>query len=677
MDREARPTAHWARAGTLLCSDGVRPYGALMRVRMGIVVGLLLGVGVPVAVAGPTVSAAGQLGPGERRCFAVAGSAGDAAIVNLTPVEASAPGYGQLVSSSVTNPPTSSNVNYRPGSFDPNVAVAPIGADGQVCYVNSNLASVHLVADHLGTIPASGFTPASADGAPSRKVDTRNSGIKVAAGGRLCFAVTGAAGDAAVVNLTPVDADGPGNGQLVSSDVTQPPVASNVNYLRGSIDPNVAIAPIGSDGQVCYVNAALASVHLIADHLGTIAANVYAAPTLSGAPSRRVDTRAADPGAHPLLSQLVVAAQNTTVDYDRDSWDPSADVDNDCQNTRAEVLIRDSLTGVTFTTEAQCVVATGSWYDGRTDLTFTDAGDVQIDHTVALANAHRSGGWAWTAEQKRQFANDITHPEALAVVQIAANSSKGDKGPEDWEPSHLGAWCGFATDWANIKTRWSLTVTAAEHAALDLMLGTCDNAAPAAGGRVAPAERRCFAVAGMPGDAAVVNLTPVEADGPGNGQLVASDVPTPLASNVNFFPGTFDPNVAVAPLGPDGRVCYANSVLASVHLIADHLGTITSSAYIRATPSGAPLRTVDTRTETPPPPPPPTTTTSPPPPPPPGTTTTTTVPVGTCHPSYPTVCIPPPPPDLDCADVPYRNFTVLQPDPHNFDGNNDGAGCEN
>jgi hypothetical protein len=48
-----------------------------------------------------------------------------------------------------------------------------------------------------------------------------------------------------------------------------------------------------------------------------------------------------------------------------------------------------------------------------------------------------------------------------------------------------------------------------------------------------------------------------------------------------------------------------------------------------------------------------------------------------CHASYPTVCIPPAPPDLDCGDIPHRHFTVLPPDPHKFDGNdNDGIGCE-
>jgi len=47
-----------------------------------------------------------------------------------------------------------------------------------------------------------------------------------------------------------------------------------------------------------------------------------------------------------------------------------------------------------------------------------------------------------------------------------------------------------------------------------------------------------------------------------------------------------------------------------------------------------------------------------------------------CDPSYPTVCIPSPPPDLDCGEIGYSNFKVLQPDPHRFDGDKDGIGCE-
>lgn len=47
-----------------------------------------------------------------------------------------------------------------------------------------------------------------------------------------------------------------------------------------------------------------------------------------------------------------------------------------------------------------------------------------------------------------------------------------------------------------------------------------------------------------------------------------------------------------------------------------------------------------------------------------------------CDPSYPDVCIPPAPPDLDCGDVPYRRFRVAGSDPHGFDRDGDGIGCE-
>ena len=59
-----------------------------------------------------------------------------------------------------------------------------------------------------------------------------------------------------------------------------------------------------------------------------------------------------------------------------------------------------------------------------------------------------------------------------------------------------------------------------------------------------------------------------------------------------------------------------------------------------------------------------------------------------CDPAYGGVCIPPPPPDLDCREISERNFRVYRPgdidapsglrvfDPHRFDGDYDGIGCE-
>ncbi len=57
------------------------------------------------------------------------------------------------------------------------------------------------------------------------------------------------------------------------------------------------------------------------------------------------------------------------------------------------------------------------------------------------------------------------------------------------------------------------------------------------------------------------------------------------------------------------------------------------------------------------------------------TETETNVPTS-CDSSYPDFCIRPPPPDLNCDDIPYKNFKVLQPDPHGFDRDKDGIGCE-
>jgi len=47
-----------------------------------------------------------------------------------------------------------------------------------------------------------------------------------------------------------------------------------------------------------------------------------------------------------------------------------------------------------------------------------------------------------------------------------------------------------------------------------------------------------------------------------------------------------------------------------------------------------------------------------------------------CDPSYPDVCITPWPPDLDCGEIQFSNFKVLPDDPHGFDADNDGIGCE-
>ncbi len=226
----------------------------------------------------------GRLLPAESRCFSVEGPPGDVAFVNLTPVNASSAGHGLLTTSAISSEGSASNVNFAPGAIDPNVAAATIGTDGSVCFVNSEHASVDLVADELFNL--NDEYAALALHAPERRLDTRLAGgTSLAPSERRCFSV-GAPGDIAVVNLTPVNASAPGFGVLVSSDVAEAPLASNVNFVPGSVDPNVAFTPIGADGNVCFVNSELGKVDLVADLLLTIDGDA-----VSNRVADRLDTR--------------------------------------------------------------------------------------------------------------------------------------------------------------------------------------------------------------------------------------------------------------------------------------------------------------------------------------------------------------------------------------------------
>lgn len=113
-----------------------------------------------------------RLDPMGHVCAGVTGQVGDLAIVNVTPVLASAPGFGGFDSYR-----QSSSVNFAPGSVDPNVAITRIGNDGNVCFYNSEHASVDVVVDHLGTISASA---AAFNIESPRLLDTRESGTLTA-----------------------------------------------------------------------------------------------------------------------------------------------------------------------------------------------------------------------------------------------------------------------------------------------------------------------------------------------------------------------------------------------------------------------------------------------------------------------------------------------------------------
>lgn len=154
--------------------------------------------------------------------------------------------------------------------------------------------------------------------------------------------------------------------------------------------------------------------------------------------------------------------------YDRADWPQWIDQDGDCQDTRQEVLIDESLIAPALDARG-CRVIAGRWRDEYTGAVYADPNDVEIDHRVPLANAHRSGGWAWDRSRKRDYANDLLDPEHLVAVSAAANRNKGDKGPDAWRPPLRENWCRYATTWRAIKQRWDLSITAEEERALGEM----------------------------------------------------------------------------------------------------------------------------------------------------------------------------------------------------------------
>lgn len=221
--------------------------------------------------------------------------------------------------------------------------------------------------------------------------------------------------------------------------------------------------------------------------------------------------------ARAALRALVVAEPDPgRAPYERDEYDGDgwADADGDCLSTRHELLISYSLDEPVLD---GCRVVSGRWVDPYTDEIITDADLATIDHVVALAAAHRSGAWRWDNETKNSFANDET-PGMLLVTAGDSNQSKADKSPDQWLPANPGAHCQYAVDWINGKSRYTLTVTSAESAALQRALDTCTPASVVRAGTQAPTPN---VVVTTPTTTITPTIAPT--DGPGVVELVSCD----------------------------------------------------------------------------------------------------------------------------------------------------------
>ena len=160
--------------------------------------------------------------------------------------------------------------------------------------------------------------------------------------------------------------------------------------------------------------------------------------------------------------------------YNRKDWKHWIDADKDCQDTRQEILIRDSTVPVTFTDERQCRVATGRWVDPYSGTVITNPSLVDIDHMVALKDVHDSGGHGWPPDQRRDFANNLDDPTHLLASGRSTNRSKGSKGPDEWLPPLESYRCQYSEDWVKVKEGWEIGMSESEYRVITYMIRICD-----------------------------------------------------------------------------------------------------------------------------------------------------------------------------------------------------------
>ena len=151
-------------------------------------------------------------------------------------------------------------------------------------------------------------------------------------------------------------------------------------------------------------------------------------------------------------------------------WD---DTDGDCQNTRQEVLIIESLQRIKLAPDG-CRILSGLWYDPYSNSYITEADELEVDHFIPLKEAHISGAHLWSNEERVAFANDIDNPHLLIAVSAEVNRSKGAKDPARWLPPNKSFHCEYIRRWIALKERYSLSYDELELRTIHEMQRRCE-----------------------------------------------------------------------------------------------------------------------------------------------------------------------------------------------------------
>ena len=123
--------------------------------------------------------------------------------------------------------------------------------------------------------------------------------------------------------------------------------------------------------------------------------------------------------------------------------------------------------------EPRIAAALGAVYGPYTGRCFADRRKTDIEHIVALSEAHDSGLCAADAGTRRRFASDLLNL-TLAGPDVNRNRKKHHDAAQ-WMPSMNRCW--FAARIVEVRRKYALTVDAREARALERVLSGCASTA--------------------------------------------------------------------------------------------------------------------------------------------------------------------------------------------------------
>lgn len=101
---------------------------------------------------------------------------------------------------------------------------------------------------------------------------------------------------------------------------------------------------------------------------------------------------------------------------------------------------------------------------------FAHRGETDIEHIVAMSEAHDSGMSSRTDEERKKFGNDLDNL-TLAAPRLN-RTQKVAKDPANWLPEYNRCW--YVAKYIEIKKKYGLTMDTAEAAAVQAVYESCE-----------------------------------------------------------------------------------------------------------------------------------------------------------------------------------------------------------